>query len=357
MFMKWFKVVYKCVLLGVMALPLQLAAADQGQFYIAPGVQWLDFNSSIRDTNDTSFNLGIGYGITDHWSTEINYGRFNLNTSSLNEDLDHYRLDFIYDFNRRSANSLLTPFLITGIGHNDFKDDEETTGSIGFGLKYKLSERFDWRTGFRVFRGFDDNTTDTSFETALVFNFGKSASRPRVAATLAPTPAPASSTPAPVAAMTDSDGDGVPDSRDACPDTPRNHQVDSRGCSIMLEEVERIELDVQFDFDRSEVKQQYLAEIRRVADFLRTYTDTVANLEGHTDSTGTEEYNQGLSQRRVSAVRQVLVQQFGIEPGRITLTAYGESRPRDSNDTPAGQARNRRVEGVITATLQRPQTR
>ncbi|MDT8428542.1 MAG: OmpA family protein [Pseudomonadales bacterium] len=356
--MKLFKFSHKLVLLGAMILPWQSLAADEGQFYIAPGLQWLDFNSSIRDTNDTSFNLGIGYGITDNWSTEINYGQFNLNTSSLNEDLDHYRLDFIYDFNWRSRNGLLTPFLVTGLGHNEFKDDQETLAGIGLGLKYKLSERFEWRTGFRVFHGFDDSTSDTSFETALVFNFGKPASRSRVEASAAPASTPAStSTPTAVAAIVDSDGDGVPDGQDACPDTPRNHQVDARGCSIMLEEVERIELDVQFDFDRSEVKQEYLAEIRRVADFLRTYTDTVANLEGHTDSVGSEEYNRDLSQRRVSAVRQVLVQQFGIEPGRITVTGYGESRPRDTNDTPAGRARNRRVEGVITATLQRPQTR
>tara|TARA_R110001592_G_C12662621_1_gene702650 strand:- start:137 stop:514 length:378 start_codon:yes stop_codon:yes gene_type:complete len=125
----------------------------------------------------------------------------------------------------------------------------------------------------------------------------------------------------------------------------------------MLEEVARIDMTVQFDFDRAVVKPEFMAEIRALADFMKANTDVSAVLEGHTDSVGTEQYNQGLSQRRVNAVRQVLIDEFGIPAARLTAQGFGESRPVASNDTPAGRAQNRRVQSVISTTLQRYEQR
>jgi OOP family OmpA-OmpF porin len=117
--------------------------------------------------------------------------------------------------------------------------------------------------------------------------------------------------------------------------------------------VARITLNVQFDFDQSVVKTEYSDEIQEVADFLREHPDTVAALEGHTDSMGTDEYNQSLSQRRVDAVRQALIDQFGIAANRVRAQGFGEARPVASNDTADGRAQNRRVESVITTTFER----
>ena len=122
----------------------------------------------------------------------------------------------------------------------------------------------------------------------------------------------------------------------------------------MVEEVARIQLDVQFEFDRYEVRPAYFADIRRVADFLAEHPDTVAELGGHTCNIGTEEYNQGLSERRANAVRQVLIDEFGVSPSRVTARGYGESQPIASNNTQEGRERNRRVESVLSTTVQRP---
>jgi OOP family OmpA-OmpF porin len=124
-----------------------------------------------------------------------------------------------------------------------------------------------------------------------------------------------------------------------------------------VEEIARITLNVQFDFDQAVVKPEFREEVRQVAEFLRLHTDTVAVLEGHTDSMGSEEYNMDLSQRRVNAVRQLLIDQFGIDGARVRAQGFGESRPVASNDTPQGRAQNRRVESVITTTFERFQTR
>jgi OOP family OmpA-OmpF porin len=160
-----------------------------------------------------------------------------------------------------------------------------------------------------------------------------------------------------VGEVADADRDGVPDANDLCSDTPRSYAVDKDGCPIAIEEVARVELLVNFDFDRSEVKEQYLPEIERVARFMEQYPDRVVELEGHTDSRGTDAYNLGLSQRRAEAVMAELVGRFGISPSRVSAKGFGESQPIGSNDSAQGRAENRRVITVVIKTLQRYQTR
>ena len=111
----------------------------------------------------------------------------------------------------------------------------------------------------------------------------------------------------------------------------------------------RVELDVKFDFDRAEVKQDSMADIRDLADFMKQYGQTTTVVEGHTDSIGTDAYNQRLSERRANAVRDVLVNQHGLDASRIDAVGYGESRPVADNSTEEGRAINRRVEAEVEA--------
>lgn len=84
-------------------------------------------------------------------------------------------------------------------------------------------------------------------------------------------------------------------------------------------------------------------EIDRVATVLNKYPQTSIQVAGHTDSTGTEEYNMQLSQRRADAVKNALVGR-GVNSARISTIGYGESKPVASNATEAGRQQNRRVE-------------
>ena len=146
----------------------------------------------------------------------------------------------------------------------------------------------------------------------------------------------------------DSDRDGVPDHLDACPDTPRGDEVDARGCTIEEEVVsERIELNLEFDFDSDDLRTSHFPQIDRVAAFMEKYPKTSAQLEGHTDSRGTDAYNQALSERRAYAVRDYLIDKKDIDPRRVTAVGYGESKPTATNDTDTGRQRNRRVDAVI----------
>lgn len=115
----------------------------------------------------------------------------------------------------------------------------------------------------------------------------------------------------------------------------------------VLTEKMTIELEVLFDTDKSIVKPDYYSKISEVAEFMAQYPNTLVTIEGHTDSRASEKYNQALSQRRVDAVKEVLITQFGTAPERLNAIGYGELQPRASNNTVEGHQLNRRVIAII----------
>ncbi len=127
-----------------------------------------------------------------------------------------------------------------------------------------------------------------------------------------------------------------PDTGYDCPGTPAGANIDERGCWVL-------EADYLFDFDKAVVKPQYYAMLDDVANVMRQNPGMRLELQGHTDSIGTEAYNMGLSRRRAEAVRNYLVRQ-GISASRLSTVGYGETRPVATNATPEGRAQNRRVE-------------
>jgi outer membrane protein OmpA-like peptidoglycan-associated protein len=107
--------------------------------------------------------------------------------------------------------------------------------------------------------------------------------------------------------------------------------------------------DVLFETGKAELKPGAVLDLDRLTDFLRKYPERTALIEGHTDSVGSAEYNQALSQRRADAVRGYLLRR-GIETSRVTTSGLGESAPVASNDTDAGRQQNRRVQIIISDT-------
>ncbi|MEO7558465.1 MAG: OmpA family protein, partial [Gammaproteobacteria bacterium] len=100
---------------------------------------------------------------------------------------------------------------------------------------------------------------------------------------------------------------------------------------------------ITFDFDRSEIKPEFQQVLGNVARTLTEFDQTIIEVAGHTDSVGTDSYNQALSERRASAVAGFLGSR-GVMQQRMIVVGAGESRPVASNDTEAGRAQNRRVE-------------
>ena len=121
-------------------------------------------------------------------------------------------------------------------------------------------------------------------------------------------------------------------------------KVERVGEGIKVEFNEKI----LFAFSKSDLSDSAKKNLDNLATILKNNPNTNIEIQGHTDSRGTEEYNMGLSLRRANAVRDYLISQ-GIDPARMTVKGYGETAPAYSNDTPEGMAQNRRVEFLITA--------
>ena len=170
----------------------------------------------------------------------------------------------------------------------------------------------------------------------------------------------------------DSDGDGVPDYLDRCPDTPEGVSVDESGCPVdsdgdgFTDDVDlcpdepapdsedgcpvpcepiAIVTNINFDFDESDIRADAAAKLAGVQSVLDANPDLLVRVVGHADSTGAEEYNLALSLRRAESVRKHLAEQ-GISMTRMDASGRGESEPLVSNETRAGRAVNRRVEFI-----------
>lgn len=119
----------------------------------------------------------------------------------------------------------------------------------------------------------------------------------------------------------------------------------------VLTEKVTIDLEVLFETDKATIRPDYYSKITELAEFTKKYPNTIVTIEGHTDSRGEDNYNQALSQRRVNAVKEVLITQFGVAADRLIAVGYGESQPRASNDTVEGRQLNRRVVAVVEERL------
>lgn len=137
----------------------------------------------------------------------------------------------------------------------------------------------------------------------------------------------------------DSDGDGVTDDKDQCPDTPKGWKVNSRGCPIPI-----VFRDVHFAFDSAKLSAEAMKTLDTVA--VKSLQDNPAvriRILGHTDSVGTEAYNQKLSERRANSVKDYLATK-GIAAVRMEAEGRGETDPVAPNSTADGRSMNRRVE-------------
>lgn len=179
----------------------------------------------------------------------------------------------------------------------------------------------------------------------------------------------------------DSDGDGVADYLDKCPDTPKDVKVDAKGCPIDSDgdgvpdyldkcptvpgvkenngcprektaeelEAERMKIDpVYFDTNKSNIKDSEKVKIEKLVNLLKENANYSVNIKGYADSMGSDAYNLGLSNRRVSSVVNSVLHSK-IKSKRITMKkGFGEANPAATNDTPEGRALNRRVEFEVT---------
>lgn len=234
---------------------------------------------------------------------------------------------------RNTDESSTDPFADVGLGFMKFFEvaglDMGVRGDVRYRRTFFAEDTFD--------RSQQDDVTEAVMKVGLVVPLGARAQA------AAPAASPA--------ACTDSDGDGVCDTADLCPDTPKGTPVDAKGCPAQKAAAkgdpnQQFE-DVHFAFDRFELTDYAMTMLDSAATVIqnltREYPQLKVDVAGHTDAVGTDGYNQGLSERRANVVRQYL-QRKGVDGTRINVQSYGEARPKAANDSDEGRALNRRSE-------------
>lgn len=145
------------------------------------------------------------------------------------------------------------------------------------------------------------------------------------------------------------DGDGVILARDKCPDSIPGAKVDNNGCGTETIETVRNTLEVHFDTNKFDVKDEFLPEIKTIADFMIQFPQAVVLIEGHTSITGSAEYNLALSEKRALAIKNILIEKFNIDEERITAVGYGFTRLLVEGNDEEAHAKNRRIVAEISS--------
>lgn len=295
---------------------------------------------------DTDEAVGVsflyGWKFPSNWGFEIQGFSETIETDVAGVT-DFYRHgitgDLVYNFGDRTG---FTLFALLGAGgaYNDVSpesDEFDFIANAGLGFVTGPMTKFGsirMRGEARyIYDNFEDQYGDIRFGLGIEIPLF---AKPE------PPPEPVQQEPRVVEVPTglrDDDGDGVINERDQCPDTPPNTRVDGVGCPLG----DIIALSgVTFEFDKTRLRPDAETILNAAIQILNKYPDMDVEVAGHTDSMGSESYNQRLSEGRAEAVRDYFVSK-GVT-NTITVRGYGQSEPVADNATDAGRERNRRVE-------------
>ncbi len=299
------------------------------------------FTDSDRSMgNGQLYGGGLGYFLTDDVELALSYGEYH--------DIRGERLRGFYNDNgtltygetgrkkiKGSLSSLdayyhfgqpgdwVRPYISTGVAHQSISNstkrhyngrDRDTILNLGVGAKLYLTDNFYARAGVDGMYGLGNHHGEYMLAGAVGFNFGGGKKvEPVEEVVVAAQPAPPAV------------------------------------------ETLRVQLDVKFAFDKATINEGSYDDIKQVADFMKQFPQTTTVVDGYTDSVGSEAYNQKLSQERADAVRNALVDTYGVEANRVQAVGHGENDPIADNATKEGRAMNRRVDATVEAQVEVPQ--
>ena len=234
------------------------------------------------------------------------------------------------DLITKNYDSRVKPYVLLGAGHVKYEakdnalnkfEEESTIGNAGLGVFWRLNDALSLRTEARATHNFDNSFWDYTALAGLNVVLG---GHLKPAAAVAPVVV-------------------VP--QEPVIETPVVEPEPAQPQEI----VEPISLEVRvfFDTNKSNIKPQYQGEVAKVADALNEFPTASATIGGHTDNTGPRALNERLSLARANAVKSALVNDYKVDPARLTAEGYAWDKPVAENTTKEGRAMNRRVEATI----------
>ncbi|MDD2449149.1 MAG: OmpA family protein [Sulfurimonas sp.] len=337
-----------------------MMAAD---YEITPMIGYNIAEGNINLDDYTTFGAEFQYNALDFFlkpELSIFYSKADYNTNKLpyNADAEIWRvaLNGVYEYEKVAG---IIPLAKVGLGYEtmkggNYKGETGNTDSAfinaGVGAKIPFTDMLALKLEAVYMLKYNDARYDNNLVVQVGLNlaFGQSSQK------AAPLSEPVEqakeepleeateeeSTSAVAVIDGDDDRDGVLNSLDLCPNTPIGQAVNSDGCPI------KIKLNVNFEFDSTKVDAASQKPIKEYADFLNKNNNYNTKIVGHTDSTGSEEYNQKLSEKRAATVKNILLEN-GVDTAKVTTVGKGELDPVADNSTAEGRAENRRVEAEL----------
>ncbi|HEX3896609.1 MAG TPA: OmpA family protein [Rudaea sp.] len=346
------------IALGLGGVSVAQAQDAVSSWYLAPRIG-VDVPDSDRTTKTSLYSgIGLGTWVSPNFSVDVEYGLnnadFKNSSPRANHQWESMQLDVAGRYYFGDVSNNLRPYLMGALGavrHKAYsgflladQSFSESGGwdpmaAVGVGLSYNLSDRLSVRGEVAARYDHDNNSlnspvsdqffstrksgfTDGLVTVGLTYSFGGHAA--------AAAPAPAAAPPPPPA---------PPPARETAAQTQTT--IDLRG--------------VEFKFDHPRVGEKLVPSLKaptaesvqildEAVDTLKRYPNVRVEVDGHTDSVGSDAYNQRLSERRAKGVYDYLTQ-HGVDASRLDgPKGFGESQPIDTNDTAAGRQRNRRTE-------------
>ena len=317
---------------GLLAATTGLQAIADDQLYLGTTLGYMLWDDERFLDNDedggTTLGLHLGYEFAERFAIEAGIGGALIDPRA---DIYHVSLYNFLKADKKGVNA----YWVAGLNYVVEMDDptvsrvtESFSAHFGLGVSSYIHENLELRGDIRVSKALDsdgnlgsglNDLADWGLNLALNYHFGDAAMpEESVAEPAVPRPVPVAET--------------------AMPETVK----EPRARTITVEMIA-----VFFDTDK-DVAIGYGPELPRVAAAMKKYPELTLTLEGHTDSRASRAYNQDLSQRRADRVKAKMVNEYQISGSRITAIGHGEDRPIADNDTEAGRAKNRRVEGAIS---------
>jgi OOP family OmpA-OmpF porin len=358
------KLLCAALLSGLGVAQVAMAQDTTGTFddrwYVTGDIGY-NHQDASRDTENAMFGaVGLGRFVSPNWSLDgqLNWQKPKANS---NEDLNWAQYGVSLDLRRHfiAEGRSWNPYLLMGLGYQRSEEEYDAfpnpdspgvrkhgniaakvgiglQGDLGaVGIRTELAARFDMDSSSHAAPE-ENHFDDVLASVGVVIPLGAAPAAP-----VAPAPV------APNCTDMDDDGDGVNNCDDKCPGSQAGQTIGPDGCPVPVS----IDLKgVNFDFDKATLRPDAVSILNEAIEILKRYPDLKVEVAGHTDSIGSDAYNQKLSERRAKTVYDYLTSN-GVDAGRLVgPTGYGESRPiapntnPDGSDNPEGRAQNRRTE-------------
>jgi len=364
------KILMLALFTGSLSTAVYAAGIDKTYFemYLGAGLYSLDDDRSLDSA--ISKEGGLEVPVNNYLSLETWLSDYTAEYTNSTDELDSQRFygGALLHLKKRGKKR---PFIVLGYSHLGYKNDaghksSESLFSFGVGLKRYYSNNVILRGELMMMNSIDKELIDMGGRLSLGYAFKPSAVKPVYMAepesevkaepvqnrkqTFTIEPEITELAPDLVAVVEksadlpiDTDQDGVTDDIDLCANTNPTFEVDVTGCTLLLTEKVSISVDIQFPFNSANLPEDSLPEVQKVANFMTKFDETVLTVAGHSDDSGPAIYNQYLSQQRADAVRQTLIDSFGLPEARVSALGYGEDEPVADNATREGRATNRHV--------------